>query len=126
MRNRLAATCLLLEAFVVFFATLAALPLSDLPRSTVWAGGLGLTAACLLAAGVVRRPGGLALGWVLQVLVLATAFWVPAMLFLGAVFVALWVWLLLIGTRIDRDRAAWAAEQRDGDSSDASGAASQA
>lgn len=106
MRSRLAATCLALEAFLVFFATLVASTLVDLPRSTIWAVGGALVLACLVAVGLVRRPVGLVLGWVLQVLVLATGFWVPAMFFMGGLFVAMWVWLLAIGSRIDREKAA--------------------
>ena len=106
MRSRLAATCLALEAFLVFFATLVASTLVDLPRGTVWAVGGALVLACLVAAGLVRRPVGLVVGWVLQALVLATGFWVPAMFFMGALFVAMWVWLLAIGSRIDREKAA--------------------
>ena len=106
MRSRLAATCLALEAFLVFFATLVASTLVDLPRGTIWAVGGALVLACLVAAGLARRPVGLVIGWVLQVLVLATGFWVPAMFFMGALFVAMWVWLLAIGSRIDREKAA--------------------
>ena len=109
MRTRLAAICLALEAFLVFFATLVASSLSDLPRSTVWVGGGALAVACLVGAAVARRRWGLWLGWVLQGLVLATGFWVPAMFGLGALFVLMWVWFLVLGGRIDRDRAEWAA-----------------
>lgn len=104
----MAAATLALEAFLVFFATLVAVGLSDLPDRAVWAAGGALAVACVLAAGVVRRPGGLVIGWVLQALVLATGFWVPAMFVMGGVFVAMWAWLLSVGRRIDRDRAAWA------------------
>jgi len=106
VRARLAATCLALEAFVVFFATLAASAVSNLPDRTVWIGGGVLVLVCLLVVGVVRRPGGIVLGWVVQVLVLATAVVVPAMLALGLVFVALYAWFMVLGGRIDRDRAA--------------------
>lgn len=109
MTARMGAATLALEAFLVFFATLVAVTLVDLPNSTLWAAGGGLALACLLGAGLVRRPGGIALGWVLQLAVLATGFWVPAMFVMGAVFTAMWAWLLSIGRRIDRDRAAWAA-----------------
>ena len=34
---------------------------------------------------------------------------------MGAVFVAMWVWLLTIGGRIDRDRAAWAEAEARGE-----------
>jgi len=101
-----------LEAFVVFFATLVAASLAPVPTATAWVGGLLLTVACILGAGLVRRPGGIAIGWVLQGLVLATGFWVPAMFVLGAVFLLIWVWFLLLGARIDRDRARWAREQQ--------------
>lgn len=106
MRARLAATCLALEAFLVFFATLAASAVSDLPDRTVWTGGGALTLVCLLAAGVVRRPGGVAVGWVVQGLVLATALVLPAMVVMGLGFAALYAWFVVLGGRIDRERAA--------------------
>ena len=105
----MAAATLVLEAFLVFFGTLVAVALSDLDDGVVWGAGGGLALACVLAAGVVRRPGGLVLGWVLQVLILTTGFLVPAMFVIGGVFVAMWAWLLWVGQRIDRDRAAWEA-----------------
>lgn len=114
MRNRLAAVCLGLEAFLVFFATLVAARLSDLPATTVWLAGGGLALACLVGAGLVRRPGGMVVGWVLQLLVVATGFWVPAMFVMGAVFVAMWMWFAVIGARIDRDRAVLAAAAAQG------------
>lgn len=105
MRARLAATGLALEAFLVFFATLAASALSDLPGRTVWIGGGLLVLVCVLAAAVVRRPGGVAVGWVVQVLVIATGLVLPAMAVLGVVFAALYGWFVVLGGRIDRERA---------------------
>lgn len=105
MVSRLAAACLVLEAFLVLFGILAAVGLSDLSAGTVWGAGGALALACLLVAGLVRQRLGLVLGSLLQVLILATGFWVPAMFFMGAVFVALWFWFLAIGARIDRDQA---------------------
>lgn len=110
MTSRLAAAVLVLEAFLVFFATLVATRTAALPDATVWAGGAGLAAACVLAAGVVRRPGGLAVGTVVQAAVLLTGVWVPLMWVLGAVFLAMWFWMIAVGRRIDRDRAAWGGE----------------
>ncbi len=107
MTGRFAAMTLALESLVVFFATLVASRLSSLETTVVWVGGLGLALVCLLAAAVARRPRGLVAGSVVQGLVVGTGFLVPAMFALGLVFVALWVWLLLVGRRIDRDRAAW-------------------
>ncbi len=104
-RARLAATCLALEAFLVFFATLAASALSELGTSTVWLGGGALMLLCLLAAALAGRSWGLAVGWVVQVLVVATGFVLPAMFVLGLVFAALYAWFLRLGARFERDRA---------------------
>ena len=103
--GRLAASCLALEAFLVLFAILAAIGLSDLPDRVVWSVGGGLALTCLLVAGLVRSRVGLWLGTALQVVILATGFWVPAMFFMGAVFAAMWVWFLRLGARIDRETA---------------------
>ena len=111
MRARLAATCLALEAFLVFFATLAASAVSDLPDRTVWVGGGVLAVVCLLAAGVVGRPGGIVVGWVVQGLVLLTGVVLPAMVVMGLVFAALYAWFVVLGGRIDRERAAAAGRE---------------
>lgn len=100
--SRMAMLVLCLEALLIFFATLVAFRLSDVPSQVVWTGGLGLSAACVLACGLVRRPGGMAIGGVLQILMLLTGLVVPAMWVMGAVFAGLWLWLGWIGQRIDR------------------------
>jgi hypothetical protein len=100
--GRLAASCLALEALLVFFATLVALRLSPVPDAAVWLAGGALSLGCLLVAGLVRRRIGLVAGFAVQVLLVVSALWVPAMLFLGLVFLALWCWLVTVGARIDR------------------------
>jgi hypothetical protein len=112
LRRMMAAVVLGFEALVVFFAALVAKNLSSVGLSTaLWVGG-GLAVACLVAAGMLRSRGGWVAGWVLQVLVLATGFWVPMMFFLGAVFAALWLAALRFGERIDREKAAYVAASR--------------
>jgi hypothetical protein len=108
-RRTLAAATVSLEAFVVFFAALVAKDLSAL--STRAALGIfgGLAVACLLTAGVLRRPWGYAFGWVVQAAVIATGFWVPVMFFLGALFAVLWFVALRQGARIERERAEYVA-----------------
>jgi len=119
MTATLTAVLLLLEAFLVFFATLVAVTL--LPGSTgpssgaVWAVGLALALVCLVAAGLTRRPGGLAVGAVLQGVLVATGFVVPAMFVVGAGFVLLWLWLVRVGRRIDADRRRWARRLAEGE-----------
>lgn len=103
---RMATLTLCLEALLIVFATLVAFRLSGLPATVVWVGGGVLSVACLLACGLVRRPGGMAVGGVIQLAVLFTGLVVPAMWGLGGVFVLLWIWLGWIGQKIDRDRMA--------------------
>ncbi|WP_028047061.1 DUF4233 domain-containing protein [Cellulomonas sp. URHE0023] len=98
-------TILVLEAVVVFFATLVAYGLRVAPSGTVWLVGGGLSVVLILMSGFVSRPGGYAAGWVGQVLVLAGGIWVPMMFVVGAVFVILWWVALSLGGRIDRERA---------------------
>jgi len=67
--------------------------------------GFGLAALCIVAAGLMRRPWGVTLGWVVQALVLLSAFAVPMMLVVGLFFLALWVTCLIQGARIDAEVA---------------------
>lgn len=95
------------EGLVVVFAALVAMAQSSLGREqSLWLGG-ALAAACFLTAGLLWTPVGGVLGWVLQVLLIATGIWVPMMFFIGAVFTALWVTALRVGGRIDREKAAY-------------------
>ncbi|WP_372595191.1 DUF4233 domain-containing protein [Actinotalea sp.] len=104
-RRQFASTILVLEAFVVLFAALVAFGLREIDPAVVGIAGGALVLSLVLAAGVLRRPGGYVVGSVLQVALLATAFAVPMMLVVGAIFVALWVTGLRLGGRIDRERA---------------------
>ena len=88
------------EALVVFFAGLVAKDLSTLPTATALWGAAGLGVACLLAAGFTDRAAGRAVGWALQAALIAVGFWVPAMFFLGAVFLLLWITALRVGARV--------------------------
>ncbi len=64
--------------------------------------GLGLAAVAIVASGLMRRPYGITLGWLVQALTWASAVLVPAMIGVALVFTALWVLLLLQGSKIDR------------------------
>ncbi len=52
--------------------------------------GITLVIALILTAGFVTRPWGITVGWILQVLILATSVLVPAMLIVGGIFTLLW------------------------------------
>ncbi len=109
---------LTLQAVVLFLAGLVLTGLTDLGFLAALGLGLGLAALCLLAAGMLGRPGGYALGWTVQVISIGLGFVVTMMFFLGAVFGALWAASYFLGARIDREKAErssieeqWRAEQ---------------
>ena len=64
---------------------------------------VGLALAMVVAAGLVRRPFGIGVGSVLQVLFVLTGVWLVPMFVVGAIFAAIWAYLLklrheLVGT----------------------------
>ena len=67
---------------------------------------VGLAVLCLLTLGVVTRPQGPAVGWVVQALVIASGFLVPVMFVLGVIFALLWFAAVRMGTRADAARQA--------------------
>jgi len=81
--------------------------------------GLGVALLALVASGLMRRPFGVTLGWLVQALTWASALLVPAMIGVAVVFTALWVLLLLQGSKIDRIVAQ---READADSEAAAGA----
>ena len=76
--------------------------------------GSVIAVLCLLDAGLLRRPWGITLGWVLQLATLLSALIVPMMLIVALLFLALWVTALVQGTNMDaltrRVDAQWYAE----------------
>jgi hypothetical protein len=103
-KHQFAATMLVLEVFVVLFAALAAFGLRAAPPAVILTGGGALVLALVLAAGILRWPGGYVAGSVLQLPVLAAGLVIPAMFVVGGIFVLLWVASLRLGGRIDRER----------------------
>lgn len=104
-KRAMAATVLVFEAVIVFFASLVAKDLSDLTTLQAVGGGAALAVVLVLTSGVLGRPGGYWVGSLLQVVVVATGVFLPVMLGVGLLFTGLWVAAVVIGTRIDRERA---------------------
>ncbi|MEU0230628.1 MULTISPECIES: DUF4233 domain-containing protein [unclassified Streptomyces] len=99
------------EFFVIGFAGLVAMKDDTLATSTVWwVCGTAMVLSVLLC-GTVTRPGGVQLGWALQIGLIASGFFVPVMFFLGAVFAALWWASVHYGRKVDEVKARWAAAQ---------------
>jgi hypothetical protein len=102
----LAGSVLAAEAFVIFFATIVAANLTDVGAGTAWAVGGAFALAFLVLCGLLRYPWAYALGWALQLALIASGFVVATMFFLGAVFTAIWVAALHYGRKVDLLKAA--------------------
>ncbi|MGO4362191.1 DUF4233 domain-containing protein [Terrabacter sp. RAF57] len=115
------AICILLGALVA--RAVAATDEGSGPSTAYLVVGLGLGALSIVAAGLMRRPWGVTLGWVVQVLTLLSALVVPMMLIVGLFFLALWVTCLVKGSQVDavvarREAAAADGEAADGEAAD--------
>ncbi|GLW45639.1 membrane protein [Streptomyces sp. NBRC 14336] len=106
----LCASTLIGEFFVIGFAGLVAMKDPDLSMATVWTVSGTAMFLCLLLCGLVTRPGGVALGWVLQAVLIASGFVVPSMFVLGVAFAALWWASVHYGRKIDEAKARFAAQ----------------
>jgi hypothetical protein len=103
-QRSLCAGMLALEAVVLFLTMPVMLTLTDVSTGTGVAVAAGLTVACLVAAGLMRRPVGGVIGWLVQACALALGFVVPVMFVLGVIFLALYAGSWVLGARIDRER----------------------
>ncbi len=103
--STLAAMLLATELVVVLLAALALLGLGDLPPAVALGGGGGLVVLIAIAAALSTRRIGIVLGWIVQVVLLATfAVSIPVGI-VGVVFTAIWVYGMIVGRRIDRREA---------------------
>ncbi|MEU6093544.1 DUF4233 domain-containing protein [Streptomyces sp. NPDC047079] len=107
----LCASTLIGEFFVIGFAGLVAMKDPHLSTATVWTvSGIAMALSVLLC-GLITRPGGIQLGWALQIALVASGFVVPTMFFMGAIFTALWWASVHYGKKIDEAKARFAALQ---------------
>jgi hypothetical protein len=105
LRRSMCAAMLVLQAIVLFLFGVLTIGLTDLGAAKSLSMGVGLAVLCLLAAGLVGRPGGYALGWLVQLVSIGLGFVVTSMFFLGAVFAVLWGTAYFMGIRLDQERA---------------------
>ena len=96
---------LMLEAFLVFFAALAAFGLDLVEGPVALGGGAALIVLLALHGRLLRYRWGVWLGWVLQVALVALGLLLPLMYLIGAGFLALWIYCFIKGRSIDRARA---------------------
>jgi hypothetical protein len=106
----LCASTLIGEFFVIGFAGLVAMKDPDLAMSKVWTVSGVAMFLCVVLCGLVTRPGGVQLGWALQIALILSGFFVPTMFFMGAVFAALWWASVHFGRKVDEAKARFAAQ----------------
>ncbi|GGW28408.1 DUF4233 domain-containing protein [Streptomyces xantholiticus] len=106
----LCASTLIGEFFVIGFAGLVAMKSDDVSMTVVWTVCGVLMLLSLLLCGMITRPGGVQLGWALQIALIASGFVVPAMFFLGVLFAGLWWASVHFGRKVDEAKAEWAAQ----------------
>ncbi|MGV8884842.1 MAG: DUF4233 domain-containing protein [Microbacteriaceae bacterium] len=102
---------LVLEALLVFFAMLVAFGLHTVEPGVAFGGGGALIVLLVLAGGMLRTRWGMAVGWVLQAMLLAIGLILPLMYAIGAAFLALWIFCFVRGRQIDTQKAAFLAAQ---------------
>ncbi|WP_166984717.1 DUF4233 domain-containing protein [Canibacter zhoujuaniae] len=109
-QKALASIALGFEIIIIFLVgmTMYGLNVFDPPQIGIYA-GLILCALCVVALLVMRTPIGITVGWLVQIILFAAAFFLPATLIVAVLFGGLWVFAMIKGKQIDRMRAAWAA-----------------
>jgi hypothetical protein len=119
IQRSMCAAILVLEAIVLFLTGVVTIGTTDLGAGRSVLLGVGLALLCVVAAGMLGRRGGYALGWLVQVVSVALGVVVPVMFFIGALFAVLWATAYVLGERIDREKAErlvleaeWRAEQK--------------
>lgn len=119
IRQSLAAIVLGFEVIVVFLAALVIWGLAQggveaaLPSWVPLAAGGVIIIGLIATIGLLRFSWAYPLGWALQVLILASGFLNPAMFVVGALFGGMWWYCMVTGARIDRERAAAAAQWKE-------------
>jgi len=106
MQRRLCSAILFLQAVVLGLSTPVLVQGDDLSTKQSLVVGLGLTVACILVAGMLRKPWAYHLGWAIQAGSLALGYFTSVMIVLGIIFGLLWFTAVRLGATIDRDKAA--------------------
>ena len=99
--GRVMLSILVFEAIIFGLAIAGMIQVSTLSVPLSFGLGFGAAALAIVAAGMLRRPGGYLLGWITQVVALALGFATSMMFWVGGMFVLLWVVCFVLGRRIE-------------------------
>jgi hypothetical protein len=92
-----------MESLIMGFALLLAM--NDASQAAITMGVI-LALLLLLTPGLLKKKSGWILGSALQLLMLAYAFVVPTMIFVGVIFAGLWIAAIVVGRKGEAARAA--------------------
>jgi len=108
--KHMAMAVLCFEAVILGLAAPVMIMVEDVSPALGLSAGLGLAVLCLLACALLRSSAGKWLGPLIQGAAVAVGVVGPIMFLVGGMFAALWAGALLLGRKIERDRARWAAD----------------
>ncbi len=97
---------LALQAVVLALTAPVMITLTDVPTGVALAICLGLALAALVVTASLGHRWAVWAGHLLQVATIGLGFVVSPMFLLGSVFATLWVTAVVLGTRIDNEKAA--------------------
>lgn len=106
VRESIGSIVLGFELVVVFLAALVIFGLGALPPVVALGGGGALIVVMAVAIRTLASTVGVVLGWIVQAALIASGFLVPEIFLVGILFVAIWAYCMIVGGRIDRQKAA--------------------
>ncbi|GAB2729964.1 DUF4233 domain-containing protein [Kitasatospora kifunensis] len=89
------------EVFVVLLAALVAMRMTDVSTAMIWGVSGVAVLLCVLLCGMITRPGAVAVGWALQLGLIAAGLLLPTMYALGVIFAGLWWCSVHFGRKVD-------------------------
>jgi hypothetical protein len=104
----LGSAVLVMESLIMGFALLLA---KDNASTQAMMLGGALALLLLLAPGLLKKKSGWILGSLLQIAMLAYAWVVPSVIFIGVIFAGLWVAAIVVGRKGEAARAALLAQK---------------
>lgn len=110
MRELLGSIIYGFEVIAIFLSALVFFGLKLLPAPIALGGGAAVIVIMVLLVWALRKPWGVAAGWVFHAAMLATGLVHGGMFFVSGIFLAVWAFAMVKGGEIDAQRAPIIAE----------------
>ncbi len=105
-RRGMCAAIISMEGLAVALAAPVMISIGGVSAGLALPLGLGFFVACIVVAGMLRRPWAYWVGWVLQAVAIGMGFLIPIMFVVGVIFAVLWGMADILGRKIESERAA--------------------